>query len=98
MIYGLIYLFYEPNPDDPLNREAADLYRTDKAQVCTTELIAICPNISCLVCASGKEDSVGLFTRGYSLSATRVTDGLSNTFLSSILLYDSSYLIKNIQI
>lgn len=32
VIYGLIYLFYEPNPDDPLNREAADLYRTDKAQ------------------------------------------------------------------
>ena len=34
VIYGLIYLFYEPNPDDPLNREAADLYRNDKAQVC----------------------------------------------------------------
>jgi hypothetical protein len=33
VIYGLIYLFYEPNPDDPLNREAADLYRNDKAQV-----------------------------------------------------------------
>jgi ubiquitin-conjugating enzyme E2 M len=33
VIYGLIYLFYEPNPDDPLNREAADLYRTDKLQV-----------------------------------------------------------------
>jgi ubiquitin-protein ligase len=33
VIYGMIYLFYEPNPDDPLNREAADLYRTDKAQV-----------------------------------------------------------------
>ena len=33
VIYGLIYLYYEPNPDDPLNREAADLYRTDKAQV-----------------------------------------------------------------
>jgi len=28
----MIYLFYEPNPDDPLNREAADLFRTDKAQ------------------------------------------------------------------
>ena len=38
VIYGLIYLYYEPNPDDPLNREAADLYRTDKAQV-TTEKI-----------------------------------------------------------
>ena len=34
VIYGMIYLFYEPNPDDPLNREAADLYRTDKNQVC----------------------------------------------------------------
>ena len=32
VIYGLIYLFYEPNPDDPLNREAADLDRNDKAQ------------------------------------------------------------------
>lgn len=29
VIYGLIYLFYEPNPDDPLNHEAADLYRND---------------------------------------------------------------------
>lgn len=33
VIYGLIYLFYEPNPDDPLNREAADLFRSDRAQV-----------------------------------------------------------------
>jgi ubiquitin-conjugating enzyme E2 M len=33
VIYGLIYLFYEPNPDDPLNREAADLFRNDRAQV-----------------------------------------------------------------
>ncbi|RYH26039.1 ubiquitin-conjugating enzyme E2 [archaeon] len=32
VIYGLIYLFYEPNPDDPLNREAADLFRSDRAQ------------------------------------------------------------------
>mmetsp|Transcript_9002 Transcript_9002/g.21926 ORF Transcript_9002/g.21926 Transcript_9002/m.21926 type:complete len:219 (+) Transcript_9002:158-814(+) len=29
VIYGLIYLFYEPNPDDPLNHEAADLFRSD---------------------------------------------------------------------
>lgn len=29
VIYGLIYLFYEPNPDDPLNHEAADLFRKD---------------------------------------------------------------------
>lgn len=33
VIYGLIYLFYEPNPDDPLNREAADLYRSNKREV-----------------------------------------------------------------
>lgn len=32
VIYGVIYLFYEPNPDDPLNRDAADLYRTDLQQ------------------------------------------------------------------
>mmetsp|Transcript_15411 Transcript_15411/g.21084 ORF Transcript_15411/g.21084 Transcript_15411/m.21084 type:complete len:220 (-) Transcript_15411:1677-2336(-) len=32
VIYGLIFLFYDPNPDDPLNREAADLFRNDKAQ------------------------------------------------------------------
>nr|BAO65811.1 ubiquitin conjugating enzyme 12 [Ciliophrys infusionum] len=31
VIYGLIYLFYEPNPDDPLNHEAADLFRTNIA-------------------------------------------------------------------
>ena len=32
VIYGLIYLFYEPNPDDPLNHEAAELYRKDIKQ------------------------------------------------------------------
>lgn len=32
VIYGLIYLFYEPNPDDPLNHEAADLYRNNIAR------------------------------------------------------------------
>jgi ubiquitin-conjugating enzyme E2 M len=32
VIYGLVYLFYEPNPDDPLNREAADLFRNDRSQ------------------------------------------------------------------
>ena len=32
VIYGLIYIFYEPNPDDPLNHDAAALFRTDKAQ------------------------------------------------------------------
>ncbi|RLN74698.1 hypothetical protein BBJ28_00003177 [Nothophytophthora sp. Chile5] len=32
VIYGLIYLFYEPNPDDPLNREAAELFRSDPTQ------------------------------------------------------------------
>ncbi|EQC28531.1 ubiquitin-conjugating enzyme E2 M [Saprolegnia diclina VS20] len=29
VIYGLIYLFYEPNPDDPLNKEAAEIFRND---------------------------------------------------------------------
>ncbi len=32
VIYGLIYLFYEPNPDDPLNHEAAELFRRDITQ------------------------------------------------------------------
>eukprot|EP00753_Platysulcus_tardus_P006687 PLAT14448.1.p2 GENE.PLAT14448.1~~PLAT14448.1.p2 ORF type:complete len:182 (-),score=69.17 PLAT14448.1:80-625(-) len=32
VVYGLIYLFYEPNPDDPLNREAAEVFREDKEQ------------------------------------------------------------------
>ncbi|CAE7765314.1 UbcE2M, partial [Symbiodinium microadriaticum] len=32
VIYGVIYLFYEPNPDDPLNPEAAELYRSDIQQ------------------------------------------------------------------
>jgi len=32
VIYGLIYLFYEPNPDDPLNHEAAELFRKDIGQ------------------------------------------------------------------
>ena len=32
VIYGLIYLFYEPNPDDPLNHEAAEQYRSDLRQ------------------------------------------------------------------
>jgi len=32
VIYGLIYLFYEPNPEDPLNHEAADLFRKDVNQ------------------------------------------------------------------
>ena len=30
MIYGVIFLFYEPNPDDPLNHEAAELFRSDR--------------------------------------------------------------------
>jgi len=34
VIYGLVYIFYEPNPDDPLNHEAADLYRKNIARVC----------------------------------------------------------------
>ncbi|CAB1096122.1 unnamed protein product [Ectocarpus sp. CCAP 1310/34] len=32
VIYGLIYLFYEPNPEDPLNHEAAELYRDNISQ------------------------------------------------------------------
>lgn len=32
VIYGLIYLFYEPNPDDPLNREAAELFRNNRTE------------------------------------------------------------------
>lgn len=32
VIYGLIYLFYEPNPRDPLNHEASDLLRNDVNQ------------------------------------------------------------------
>ena len=32
VIYGLIYLFYDPNPDDPLNHEAAELFRKDRSQ------------------------------------------------------------------
>jgi len=32
VIYGLIYLFYEPNTDDPLNTDAAALLRNDKSQ------------------------------------------------------------------
>mmetsp|Transcript_6094 Transcript_6094/g.12152 ORF Transcript_6094/g.12152 Transcript_6094/m.12152 type:complete len:104 (+) Transcript_6094:197-508(+) len=32
VIYGLIYLFYEPNPGDPLNQEAAKTLRENKSQ------------------------------------------------------------------
>ena len=32
VIYGLIYLFYEPNPGDPLNQEAARTLRENKTQ------------------------------------------------------------------
>lgn len=32
VIYGLIFLFIEPNPDDPLNHEAAELFRKDVNQ------------------------------------------------------------------
>ena len=30
VILGLIFLFIEPNPDDPLNHEAAQLMRTNE--------------------------------------------------------------------
>ena len=32
IIYGLLHLFAEPNPDDPLNKEAADMFRQDARQ------------------------------------------------------------------
>eukprot|EP00455_Lapot_gusevi_P022047 TRINITY_DN2298_c0_g1_i2.p1 TRINITY_DN2298_c0_g1~~TRINITY_DN2298_c0_g1_i2.p1 ORF type:complete len:184 (-),score=78.09 TRINITY_DN2298_c0_g1_i2:154-705(-) len=32
VIHGLIFLFLDPNPDDPLNQEAAAVLRRDKAQ------------------------------------------------------------------
>ena len=32
VIYGLCFLFYQPNPDDPLNHEAAELFRKDSKQ------------------------------------------------------------------
>tara|TARA_B110000971_G_C19739868_1_gene377003 strand:- start:36 stop:470 length:435 start_codon:yes stop_codon:yes gene_type:complete len=32
VIYGLIYLFYDPNPDDPLNHKAAKLLRENRTQ------------------------------------------------------------------
>jgi len=32
VIYGLLYIFYEPEPTDPLNHEAAELYRNNKSQ------------------------------------------------------------------
>lgn len=31
VIHGLIFLFLEPNPDDPLNMEAAEVLRNDRA-------------------------------------------------------------------
>lgn len=31
VILGLIFLFIEPNPDDPLNKEAAELMRNNPA-------------------------------------------------------------------
>lgn len=36
VIYGLIYLFYEPNPGDPLNHEAADEYRSNPEKFART--------------------------------------------------------------
>ena len=33
VIYGLIFVFTEPNPDSPLNAEAAEMFRTDRAKV-----------------------------------------------------------------
>lgn len=32
VVYGLVYLFMEPNPNDPLNHEAADVLRANKPE------------------------------------------------------------------
>lgn len=32
IIYGLLHLFNEPNPEDPLNKEAAELLKNDRRQ------------------------------------------------------------------
>jgi len=32
IIYGLLHLFYEPNPEDPLNTEAAELLKNNRRQ------------------------------------------------------------------
>ena len=32
VILGLIFLFIEPNPNDPLNKEAAELMRNSESQ------------------------------------------------------------------
>ena len=30
VLHGMIFLFYDPNPDDPLNKDAAALFRQDR--------------------------------------------------------------------
>mmetsp|Transcript_116817 Transcript_116817/g.183705 ORF Transcript_116817/g.183705 Transcript_116817/m.183705 type:complete len:186 (-) Transcript_116817:48-605(-) len=32
VVYGLLYLFLEPNPNDPLNNEAAEVLRNNRAE------------------------------------------------------------------
>merc|ERR1712139_127312 len=32
VVYGLLYLFLEPNPSDPLNKEAAEVLRSSRAE------------------------------------------------------------------
>ena len=32
VVYGLLYLFLEPNPGDPLNHEAAEVLRNNRAE------------------------------------------------------------------
>ena len=32
IVFGLVYLFLEPNPDDPLNKEAAQVMKQDRTQ------------------------------------------------------------------
>mmetsp|Transcript_41980 Transcript_41980/g.91054 ORF Transcript_41980/g.91054 Transcript_41980/m.91054 type:complete len:186 (-) Transcript_41980:66-623(-) len=34
VVYGLLYLFLEPNPGDPLNHEAAEVLRNNRSEFC----------------------------------------------------------------
>lgn len=46
VIYGLIYLFYEPNPDDPLNAEAAALFRNSRSEVIVQSITSPSPPVN----------------------------------------------------
>ncbi len=94
VIYGLIYLFYEPNPDDPLNREAAELFRNDNAQVFLyIELLYLFDDIYyiCVVVSKNcQENSARTITRWGIISTTclilRISNMFGNIFLC--LLFD----------